>query len=517
MIELTFKKKSIAKIIILISFLCFLQHCKKEEVKDASSDNNKEQNNTQAANPDYAIVLNQNGISFYQTALDMKSKIDSIPFGGKIILTNEAINSESPEVGNWASATYNDKKGFVYSDASYSGRDWIQMNSFKVNNEKTNKEEPAYSIVQSTKAAVYDLPSTDSKKMEDIPQFSLVNVLSSAYFYDTFIQNNIDLEMGQDRIWYEISYNNKKGYIFNSLNYPVTKELAESQLKDKVLSERGYFELTSKEPKLYNMDTKELFGSDYKIKILKENVFLDTTEARQINGEQVYLIYFSDKMSVKSKKKPKSPEEDSTPYAAYISAKDGNYFSEEKYAEYTFENTKYKGDMSALKIFKQEFEKRGIHLNYLDFTVRKISEDNYPKETYYIATARVGNAGSDFNSSNGLRSIILKQTDGIYEPVSSSIYTSKPIQYKDLDGDGVVEIIVRTPNRGGDDTTIFGLKDGKYIAMSAILSQMGIYEIEIKGDKIRGKKWITAPNGTDTKSETHIYKYEKGNFIELKK
>ena len=55
--------------------------------------------------------------------------------------------------------------------------------------------------------------------------------------------------------------------------------------------------------------TRRVFGKEFKIKVLKENAFLDSTESRLINGEQVYLIYLSDKLSVKQKKKSKKPEE----------------------------------------------------------------------------------------------------------------------------------------------------------------------------------------------------------------
>ena len=41
------------------------------------------------------------------------------------------------------------------------------------------------------------------------------------------------------------------------------------------------------------------------IKVLKENAFLNTSESRVINGEQVYLITFADKISVIKKVKPK--------------------------------------------------------------------------------------------------------------------------------------------------------------------------------------------------------------------
>ena len=46
---------------------------------------------------------------------------------------------------------------------------------------------------------------------------------------------------------------------------------------------------------------------------------------------------------------------------------------------------------------------------------------------------------------------------------------------------------------------------------------MGIYEIDLKGDKIKGKKWITSTDGKDTKAEIHYFKYDHGNFVEVKK
>jgi uncharacterized protein YgiM (DUF1202 family) len=507
--------------ILFIGLIFTFAACKKGEVVEAPKENaanSEKPAQPSAENTAYAFVTNPNGISLYQTALDLKSKVESIPFGGKIIFTSEVIDSQAEDVSNWSAVTYNGKKGYVYAIDSYTGKDWFQLYPLKANNEKTNQEEPGYSIVQTVKASLYELPSSDSKKVGEVDQYTLVNVLASGSQYDSFISNNIDLEMGAgERAWYEVAYGDKRGFVFNSVNYPVVKSAAEAMAKDKIISEKGYFALTTKEPTLYNSDTKEIFSKDYKIKVLKENAFLDTSESRLINGEQVYLIYLTDKVSVKLKKKPRKSEDDLTPYMAYISAKDGTYFTEEKFTNYTVANTKYKGDLNAISIMRSEFEKRGIYLNFVNFNLTKISSENYPKDSYFIASAMVGNESVEFNGSGGIRSIILKQTDGIYEPVSGSIYTSRPIQYKDLDKDGIMEMVVRTPTRGGDEAIIYGLKEGKYVSFSTILSQMGIYEIDIKGDKIKGKKWITSADGKDTKAEIHYFKYDHGNFVEVKK
>lgn len=505
----------------LIALAFTVSHCKKTEVLDAKQEplsTDVKPTDASAEIISYAIVTNPNGIALYQTALDLKSKVESIPLGGKIIFTSETINSQAEDVSNWSPITYNGKKGYVYSVNSYTGTDWLSLYPLKANNDKTNKEEAAYSIIKSPNTPLYELPSVDSKKVDKVDQFTLVNVVASGSQYDPFISNNIDLEMGAgDRSWYEVSFNGKQGFIFNTINYPITKSLAEEQAKDKILSEKGYFALTAKEPTLYNADTKEPFGKEFKIKVLKENAFLDSTESRLIGGEQFYLIYLVDKLSIKQKKKPKKSEDENTPYIAYISAKDGSYFSEQKFTDYTVANTKFKGDMNAITIMRSEFEKRDIFLNFLNFSLTKISSESYPKESYFIGSATVGNENNEFNGSGGIRSIILKQTDGVYEPVSGSIYTSRPIQYRDLDKDGIMEMVVRTPTRGGDEAVIYGLKDGKYVSFNTVLSQMGIYEIDIKGDKIKGKKWITSPDGKDTKAEIHYFKYDHGNFIEVKK
>ena len=130
------------------------------------------------------------------------------------------------------------------------------MYPLKANNEKTNQEEPGYSIVQTVKASLYELPSSDSKKVGEVDQYTLVNVLASGSQYDSFISNNIDLEMGAgERAWYEVAYGDKRGFVFNSVNYPVVKSAAEAMAKDKIISEKGYFALTTKEPTLYNSDT----------------------------------------------------------------------------------------------------------------------------------------------------------------------------------------------------------------------------------------------------------------------
>ena len=520
--KLKIKGKKIGYL-VLVFFLIFTftTVCKKNEalppVENASAAETKPLDQV-VDNSNYAYVTNPNGIALYQTALDLKSKIENIPVGGKIIFTNETINPQSDESNQWASVSFNGKKGYVYSVDLFAGKDWFTLYPFKTNNEKTNKEEEAFAIIQTNKAFLYELPSLDSKKVSEIDQFTMVSIVGSGAQYDPFISNNIDLEMGgPERSWYEISSGDKKGFILNSINYPVTKEQAEIQLKDKYISEKGYFALTAKEPIIYNYDTKEIFGKEYKIKVLKENAFLNTSESRVINGEQVYLITFADKISVIKKAKPKKSEEDTSPYMGYISAKDGMYFTEEKFSDYTVANTKFKGDMNAITIMRSEFEKRGIFLNYLNFSLRKISGDNFPKESYFIASAQVGNLDAYFSESSGLRSIILKQTDGIFEPVSSSIYTSRPILYKDLDGDKVKELIVKTPTRGGDETVIYGLKEGKYISLNSTLYQLGVSEIELKGDKIKGKKWITSEDGQTTKPEIHYFKYDHGNFIEVKK
>jgi hypothetical protein len=67
------------------------------------------------------------------------------------------------------------------------------------------------------------------------------------------------------------------------------------------------------------------------------------------------------------------------------------------------------------------------------------------------------------------------------------------------------------------ETVIYGLKEGKYISLNSTLYQLGISEIELKGDKIKGKKWITSEDGQNTKPEIHYFKYDHGSFIEVKK
>lgn len=511
------KKKFLGIVTVLIIFCVF--NCKKEVLADNKElpvNGDKKGDTKEIKIVNYAYILNPNGILLYKTPLDFKSKIADIPYGSKITLTNEAVSLDSELATKWSSASFKGQTGFIYSVEPYYGIDWIILNPIEAYNEKTTKPEPAFSIAQSPKTVLFELPSLDSKPIAEIDQFTLLPILTSGNTYDSFISNNIDLEMGgNERIWYEVSYGDKQGFVLNSVNYPTTRTMAEEQANNKILNQKGYFLLTSKKPTLYNMETKEPLANEYNINVAKENNFMDSSESRLITGEQVYLVNLASKINLKRKSKTK--EADYPPYAAYISANDGMYFTEQKFSDYTVANTRFKGDMNAINIVRNEFEKRGIYLNYMDFKLQKISEGKFPQDTFLIASAYTEYLEPDVKAKPSLRSIILKQTDGVYEPVSGSIYTSIPIQYRDLDKDGIMEMIIKTPTRGGEETVIYGLKDGRYISMNSVLYTMGIYEVELKGDKIRGKKWVSAPDGKNEKVEIRHFKYENANFVEVKK
>ena len=108
--------------ILFIGLIFTFAACKKGEVVEAPKENaanSEKPAQPSAENTAYAFVTNPNGISLYQTALDLKSKVESIPFGGKIIFTSEVIDSQAEDVSNWSAVTYNGKKGYVYAIDSY--------------------------------------------------------------------------------------------------------------------------------------------------------------------------------------------------------------------------------------------------------------------------------------------------------------------------------------------------------------------------------------------------------------
>lgn len=506
---------------LLVGVLLNFCNCNKLEILEAkqyiTKTEQEESEGFKVENSNYAYVTNTNGIVFYKTLMDLKSKLKNIPYGEKIIFTYEPLNSEAEESNFWYSIDYKGTKGYVYSIEPYKSGDWFTLNTLTAYNEDTKANEVAYSMVIFSNTIFYELPSLDSKPLGVIDAFNLVSVLASGSSYDSFISNNIDLEMGgSDRIWYEVTFNGKRGFVLNGINYPTTKTIAEMQVKDQIINQKGYFLLATKEPMLYDMETKQPLQNNYSIKVLKENIFFDSTESRLLNGEQVYQIYLSEKLDIRLKKKFKKIEEEERPYIAYISSKDGTYLTEQKFSDYTVVKTRFKGDLNAISVMRDEFEKRGIYLNYLDFSLRKISEGSL-QDSFFVASAHVGYYDSEPHNNSTIRSIILRQVDGVYEPVSGSIYTSAPIQFKDLDNDGVKEMIVKSPTRGGEETVIYGLKDGKYISMNTILNGLGIYEIELSGTRIKGKKWISAPDGNDSKEEIHYFKYQNASFVETKK
>ena len=53
--------------------------------------------------------------------------------------------------------------------------------------------------------------------------------------------------------------------------------------------------------------------------------------------------------------------------------------------------------------------------------------------------------------------------------------------------------------------------------MNSILYEMSIYEVELKGERIRGKKWVFAEEGKNDNSEIHYFKYQNASFVEVKK
>ena len=263
---------------LLVGVLLNFCNCNKLEILEAkqylTKTEQEESEGFKVENSNYAYVTNTNGIVFYKTLMDLKSKLKNIPYGEKIIFTYEPLNSEAEESNFWYSIDYKGTKGYVYSIEPYKSGDWFTLNTLTAYNEDTKANEVAYSMVIFSNTIFYELPSLDSKPLGVIDAFNLVSVLASGSSYDSFISNNIDLEMGgSDRIWYEVTFNGKRGFVLNGINYPTTKTIAEMQVKDQIINQKGYFLLATKEPMLYDMETKQPLQNNYSIKVLKENIF----------------------------------------------------------------------------------------------------------------------------------------------------------------------------------------------------------------------------------------------------
>ncbi len=482
--------------------------------------------NTETANTnktkmsDYSIVTDPNGIAFYTSPMDLKSKSGVLSTGAKYEYTS-IINQEPDAYDTWKEITYEGRNVWIIWNPNL--EDKLVLNFSRYATRETFSEE-GY-VLAEKEIAILESPFPEAKQVEKIKSFTFLKSFYSAEQLSHFKGfHEVDFSNPRKAIWYEVmTESGKPGYV-NDIFTTFYSDLknAKSAANGKFIQKDGYLKLTKSKPTLYFGDSLETFPSKVKVTFSKEISEFGVKSSIEKNGIRYYrldhLQYLIDNKVIiitrNGKFFPWDEADENLDF--YISEKDGIYYSEMDVSRKTIENTSFKGDKSAIHVMQREYEENSLYLNYSKFKLKKIPNKLSDGDTYYIATAYLyldrSPSNDEFDEAN--RRMILRKNKGAFEAVSSNLVSSIPLRILDLDKDGVYEIVTEEHWRMVNQRIIYGIKEGetnysiilppeKGYDIGAIDSEKGLViaglglEVAMKDDLKKGK----------------VYQYSKGKFI----
>ncbi|HRG77279.1 MAG TPA: hypothetical protein PLX69_22160 [Leptospiraceae bacterium] len=491
-------------------FIILLFGCKKSEVQEANID-------IPPDNIEYVnYVINPNGVALYKKAGDFKSKQVVVQRGESVEVfkerTNqgEIINVDGME---WTRVRYKGEELF-YFGTSYVYRDDLNFRQMEIVFPDSSTER--FAIVQKPDSYLYESPFADSKKLETLEVFSLLEILKASQ--PSEIDETTDSYFLDEPIWLEVKTNsNKIGFVNLGVARYRDKESAEFAIKKKQILERGFIQINR------NSIVDSRLSSGYEKKILREQEFIPVYSSTMENKKRIYHFNFY----LKTKKILHIPNEfhrlseedakkgrliwDTSRCVGTVSENQGTYFSNRYYSKYTFENTKYKGDHTPLEILYAKLSQENEGYDFRDFQLRPIS---IYKEgiSYYKAKVYRKYQSPERREEKDAKYFVFKKIDGKYELVSDGIESLGVTEFVDLDKDGIDEMIILQRWRMVEYKSILALQNGVYQSIPQMGHEHG-FTIEGHRIYLRGRK--TDKNGNNGKDVKVEYKYSKGELIPL--
>jgi hypothetical protein len=501
------RKNAFSTIIIC---LFMVLNCKKSEVQEANID-------IPPSSIEYVnYVINPNGVALYKKAGDFKSKQLVVPRGESVEVFKEkyrdveSINLDGME---WTRVRYKGEV-FFYFGTSYVYRDDLNFRQMEIVFPGDSAER--FAVVQKPDSYLYESPLADSKKLEKLELFSILEILKESQ--PTEFDAMTDSYYLDEPIWLEVkTSSNKIGFVNLGVARYREKAEAEFAIKKKQILDRGFIQINRKT--VINSES----SSAQELKILRKQEFIPVYSSTMENKKRVYHFNFY----LKTKKVLHIPNEfhqlsdedakkgrwiwDSERSAGFVAKDQGMYFSNRDYSKYTFENTNYKGDHTPLEILYVKLSQENEGYDFKDFQLKSIS---IYKEgiSYYKAKIYKKYQRPERREEQDAKYFIFKKIDGKYELVSDGIDSLGATEFVDLDNDGIDEMIVMQGWRMVEYKSIFALQNGVYQGIPQMGHEHGFI---IQGHRIylRGRK--TDENGNNGKDVMVEYKYSKGELIPI--
>lgn len=510
-------------LLITMVIFSYLIVCKKE-----SNEDNKNYSFKQKYESDTDIdpikieyvnyVINPNGVTLYKKAGDFKSKQVVLPRGENIEVYLERVRQgEIIEIDGveWTRVRYKGED-FFYIGTGYISREDANFKQMEIVSPDRSTER--FAVVQKPDTYLFEFPFPDSKIIERLEAFSLLEILKASE--PTEFDENTDRYFLDEPIWLEVkTSSNKIGFVNLGVARYREKEEAESAIKEKQILERGFIHISPKSILKTNSLTSQ------ELKILNKQEFIPVYSSTMKNGKRNYHFSFylkTNKILHKPNKFHQLSEEeakkgrwtwDFTECAGSVSEEQGKYFSNREFSKYTFENTNYKGDYLPLKILYEKLSQENEGYDFRYFQLKPIS---IYKEgiSYYKAKIYRKYQRPETREERDVRYFILKKIDGKYELISDEIESLGTTDFVDLDNDGIDEMIVLQRWRVVEYKSILALQNGVYQA----IPQMNNHEHSfiIKGRRIYKIGRDTDENGNNGKDVKIEYKFFKGQLIPMK-
>ncbi|MBP7280588.1 MAG: hypothetical protein KBA66_03365 [Leptospiraceae bacterium] len=456
-------------ILVLITFL-FIEFlsCKIPNSSQQVSPSNTETANTNITQvSDYSIVTDPNGIAFYKSPMDLKSKSGILSSGAKYEYTS-VVKQEPDAYDTWKEIIHEGNNVWIIWNPILEDRLVLNFSNH-ISNE--TPLELGY-VLTEKEMSILEFPFADAKQIEKVNSFT---ILKSSYYAEQRSHfkgyHEVDYSNPRKATWYEvITESGNKGYIndVNAAFYSEAQE-AKSAANDKRIQKGGFLKLKNPKPKLYFGDTLETFSSKVKIRFSKFIQEFDIHSSLEKSGVRYYQLKNIESLikeeiiRITHNGKPFPWKESDNNLDFYISEKDGIFYTEMEASRNTIENTSFKGDRSAIRVMQREYEENSLFLNYSKFKLKQIPNKLSDGDTYYIATAYLylGHTPSNDEFDEANRRMILRRDKGVYKAVSSNLVSSIPLRILDLDKDGVYEIVTEEHWRMVNKRIIYGIKEGE--------------------------------------------------------
>lgn len=431
-----------------------------------------------------AFVINSNGIVLFKSKSEKKVQIGAISTGQQVLYLEES---------DWIKIQVETLVGFLPKNS-------VQKFDFLVFEKSSEK---IFAIIKKDKSLLWEKPISFATSVGTLNQFDLVEILSAS---------NQNEKLGTE-LWLEVKTSDDRiGFIKDEVDFYNSLPNAKLAQEQRQLQEKGFFLVhNAKYFKEMGLEKIEIFGDS--IGASKKGEFLFVLESKEIAGIRYYKTLMENpSRAYKMQATPESYND--TPFEAWISEKNGVYYSSEEFSRYTIEHTKNKKDIFLMKEILSN--NKNLSLNFSSFSIESIKTNMTEKKSdfYLVKTLKGYTNSAGYGHTNQI-TFVVKERNQKFEVFSGNIENRGIIEMHDLDEDGTPEFYTHmnqfSMSRVAFTTPLFyGFVNGAY------------REIPLPGDFLDNYQiknnilYLNLKTGLKSKSAGVKYKYKNGKFIQVK-